>query len=114
MGLRSNGTSTIRASVNIWTRVTIAGGANDVWIFQVAENLTVANGVIVTLSGGAQAHNIFWQVAGEATMGTTSQFKGIVLSKTAIALATDATVNGRLLAQTAVTLDQSTVTEPAQ
>jgi hypothetical protein len=43
--------------------VTISGGANDVWIFQIAGDLTVNNGAIVTLSGGAQAKNIFWQVA---------------------------------------------------
>lgn len=100
--------------VGISTDVTIDGAENDVWIFQIAENLTVANGVTVTLSGGAQARNIFWQVAGQVTLGTTSAFKGIVLSKTKIALQTGATVDGRLLAQTAVTLDQATVTEPAQ
>lgn len=33
--------------------VTIAGAASDVWIFQIAENLNLANGAIVTLSGGA-------------------------------------------------------------
>jgi hypothetical protein len=39
--------------------------------------------------------------------------EGVVLSQTAITLATGASVNGRLLAQTAVSLDQSTVTKPA-
>ncbi|MEX2442739.1 MAG: ice-binding family protein, partial [Alkalispirochaeta sp.] len=100
--------------VTISTDVTISGAKNDVWIFQIANNLAVSNGVEVTLSGGAQARNIFWQVAGEATLGTTSHFEGILLSQTAIGLATGATTNGRLLAQSEVTLDQSTVTEPAQ
>jgi hypothetical protein len=93
--------------------VTLTGGANDVWIFQVALDLTVANGAIVTLSGGAQAKNIFWQVAGQATLGTTSAFKGTILSKTLISLNTGAVMNGRALAQTEVTLDASTVTQPA-
>jgi hypothetical protein len=93
--------------------VTLTGGANDVWIFQIAQDLTVANGAIVTLSGNAQAKNIFWQVAGQATLGTTSAFKGIILSKTLIDLQTGAVMNGRALAQTAVTLDASTVTQPA-
>jgi hypothetical protein len=93
--------------------VILTGGANDVWIFQIAQDLTVANGAIVTLSGNAQAKNIFWQVAGQATLGTTSAFKGIILSKTLIDLQTGAVMNGRALAQTAVTLDASTVTQPA-
>ncbi|HWR12508.1 MAG TPA: ice-binding family protein [Rectinemataceae bacterium] len=92
--------------------VTLNGGANDVWIFQIAQDLTVGNGAIVTLSGGAQPKNIFWQVAGQTTLGTTSDFKGIVLCKTLVEVNTGAMVNGRLLAQTAVTLDANAVTEP--
>ena len=98
--------------VLITSGVTLSGGANDVWIFQVAQDLTVGNGVIVTLSGGAQPKNIFWQVAGQATLGTTSAFKGIILSQTLIALNTGATMNGRALAQTAVTLNANAVTKP--
>ncbi len=89
--------------------VTLSGGANDVWIFQIAQNLTVGNGAIVTLSGGAQAKNIFWQVAGQTTLGTTANFKGNILCKTLIALKTGATLNGRALAQTAVTLQGNAV-----
>ena len=66
----------------------------------------------MTLSGGAQAKNIFWQVAGEVTMGTTSHFEGIILSKTGITLRTGASLNGRALAQTAVILDGNVVTKP--
>ncbi len=94
------------------TDVTLSGGANDVWIFQIAQNLTVANGQQVILAGGAQAKNIFWQVAGQATLGTTSHFKGDILCQTLIEMNTGAVMNGRALAQTAVTLDQNTVTQP--
>ncbi len=94
------------------TSFTISGSATDVWIFQIAGNLTISSGVIVTLAGGALAKNIFWQVAGAVTLGTTSQFKGIILSKTAINIQTGATLNGRALAQTAVTLQSNTVTQP--
>jgi Protein of unknown function (DUF3494). len=93
--------------------VTISGAANDVWIFQIAGDLNVANGAIVTLSGGALASNVFWQVAGQVTLGTTAAMKGIILCQTAIAMSTGATLNGRALAQTAVTLDANAVTEPA-
>jgi hypothetical protein len=93
--------------------VTISGSATDIWIFQVAGNLTVANGAIVTLSGSAKTSNIFWQVAGQVTIGTTAQMKGILLCQTAIAMSNGATLNGRALAQTAVTTDANTVTKPA-
>ena len=98
--------------VTFATGVTISGGANDVWIFQIAQDLIVGNGAIVTLSGGAQAKNIFWQVAGQVVLGTTSDFKGIILCQTQIALQTGATLLGRALAQTAVTLDANAVTRP--
>jgi hypothetical protein len=90
--------------------VTLAGGADDVWIFQIAQTLGVGNGAIITLSGAAQAKNIFWQVAGQTTLGTTSDFKGTILDMTAIVIQTGATVNGSALAQTAVTLDAVAIT----
>ena len=92
--------------------VIISGGANDVWIFQIAQDLTVANSAIVTLQGGAQAKNIFWQVAGQATLGTAADFKGIILSQTLISLNTGAVMTGRALAQSAVTLDATAITAP--
>lgn len=92
--------------------VTLEGGAEDVWIFQIAKNLTVNNSAIVTLSGGAQAKNVFWQVAGQATIGTSADFKGIILAKTLISLNTGAVMNGRALAQTAVTLNATEITAP--
>jgi hypothetical protein len=92
--------------------VILEGGANDVWIFQIAGGLTVANTAIVTLSGGAQAKNIFWQVAGQATLGTTSQFRGIILCQTLIEIQNGASLEGRALAQTAVTLDANAITAP--
>lgn len=92
--------------------VTLEGGANDVWIFQISQNLTVNNSAIITLKGGAQAKNIFWVVSGQATLGSNSDFSGIILSKTLISLNTGAKVTGRLLAQTAVTLNAATVIQP--
>ncbi|PKL29405.1 MAG: hypothetical protein CVV46_01475 [Spirochaetae bacterium HGW-Spirochaetae-2] len=98
--------------VSISSAVTINGNSTDVWIFQISGNLTIASAQNVILSGGALPENIIWQVAGSVTMGATSHFEGIVLCKTLIALETGATMNGRLFAQTAITLDQATVTQP--
>ena len=72
----------------------------------------MASSVRITLSGGAQAKNIFWQVAGAATLGTYSHFEGNILGQTGINMQTGASINGRLLAQTAVTLQKNTVVKP--
>jgi len=92
--------------------VTLSGGANDVWIFQIAKDLTVNNSARITLSGGAQAKNIFWQVAGQATLGTAADFKGVILSQTLISLNTGARMTGRALAQSAVTLNATAIAVP--
>jgi hypothetical protein len=92
--------------------ITLAGGPNDVWIFQIAGDMIVNNGAIFTLIGGAQAKNIFWQISGKATLGTTADVKGIILSQTLISMNTGAKLSGRALAQTAVTLIANTITAP--
>jgi hypothetical protein len=99
-------------NVTVPTNVTLSGGANDVWIFQVAGNMTVSSAVKFTLAGGAQAKNIFWQVAGTVNIGTTAHVEGVIISKTGITLGTGASLNGRALAQTAVILDGNAVTKP--
>ena len=102
------------SAISIATDVTLSGSANDVWIFQTSGDLTVAAGKRVILSGGAQAHNVFWQVAGKVTAGATSHFEGILLCKTEVTLQTGATMNGRILAQSQVALQQATVVQPAR
>lgn len=102
--------------VTIPLDVTLSGDTNAVWIFQIAGDLTMASAKNVILTGGARAANVFWQVGGGAgvTIGTYAHFEGIVLSLKAIHLLTGASFSGRLLAQTAVTLDGNAVTEPQQ
>ena len=100
------------SAVVIPTDVTISGGPNDVWIFQVAGTLKMGSAVKIILAGGAQAKNIFWQASGAVTFGTTSHFEGNILSQTGINLQTGASLNGRMLAQTAVTLQMNTVVQP--
>ena len=101
------------SDVIIATSVTLSGGANDVWIFQIAGDLSIssAGGIEIILSGGALASNVFWQVGGGAgaTLGTYSIFNGTILSAKAIIIQTGAVLNGRAWAQSTVTLDASTV-----
>lgn len=89
------------------TDVTLSGGPNDVWIFQIAQGLTVSPGVQIKLAGGALPQNIFWATFAAADIGTTVQFNGVILSQTSIAMKTGASIHGRLLAGTQVTLDQT-------
>jgi hypothetical protein len=99
--------------VLISTDVTLAGGPDDVWIFQISGGITQASNKSVLLSGGALPKNIFWQAFGAVVLDTGAHMEGIVISYTEITLSTGASINGRLLSQTAVTLASSTVTQPA-
>ena len=116
LGTGNIGGETLVPGLYKWTRtvtlpsdVTISGGADDVWIFQIAGDLTMSSSVKVILKGGAQAKNIFWQISGEATFGATSHFEGVILSMTGITFQTGASLNGRALAQTAVILDSNII-----
>lgn len=101
-------------SVDALADFTIEGtdSSLDKWVFQIAGTFNVASGVRVTMSHGATASKVTWQVAGDVTFDTTSHMEGIILGKTLIALNTSASVTGRLLAQTAVTLQVATVVAP--
>ncbi|MDA3892567.1 MAG: ice-binding family protein [Salinivirgaceae bacterium] len=119
LGTGNIGGKTLAPGLYKWTNtvtlpsdISISGSADDVWIFQVAGDLTMSDAVNVTLVGGAQAKNIFWQVAGEASFGTTSHFEGVILSMTAITFKTGASFKGRALAQTTVILDANTMVTP--
>jgi hypothetical protein len=120
LGAGSIGGKTLAPGVYKWgtglliaSDLTLAGGADDLWIFQIAQDLTLSSDVKVRLSGGALSKNVVWQVAGLVDLGTTAHLEGVVLTQTSVTLRTGATVNGRLLAQTAVDIDGSTVVEPA-
>ena len=97
------------SNVTIPKDVTLVGGANDVWIFQIAGTLNISAGKKIVLSGGAQAKNIFWQVAGVTNLGSTSVFNGNILDKTAITMQGGAILTGSALAQTNITLIADTI-----
>lgn len=105
------GLYTWSSSVTMPTNLTLAGGTNDVWIFQIAGNLTMAAAKTMTLTGGAQAKNVFWQVAGSMTVGTSSHFEGIILCKTAVTFQTTSSLTGRIFSQTMVALDNNAITQ---
>jgi hypothetical protein len=91
----------------------LSGGPDDVGILQVAATLNQASKIHVSLSNGAMAKNIFWQVGGAVTLGTNACFEDVILGKTMVAVNTGTSVYDRPFAQTAVTLQQNSVTQPA-
>jgi uncharacterized repeat protein (TIGR02543 family) len=93
--------------------VTLSGGPKDTWVFQIADDFTVANDATIVLAGGALAKNIFWITSTQALIGSNVEFYGNILAQTLISLTAGTTVTGRLLSQSAVTLDASIVTKPA-
>lgn len=94
--------------------LTLAGGANSVWVFQAASTLTIGSDTRITITGGASSCNVFWQVGSSATIGTGAQFQGTVLAAQSVTATRGAVVVGRLLARNgAVTLDTNTITAPS-
>jgi Ice-binding-like len=78
--------------------VTLTGGPDDVWIFQIADDLEVGSTIHVILGGGAQARNIFWQVGTSAVIGTFAVFKGTIIADQAITINSTGAMDGRALA----------------
>jgi hypothetical protein len=100
------------SSVTIPSNVTLSGSSTDVWIFQIAGNLSMAAGVSVQMSGGALAKNVYWQVAGQSDFFASSHFEGILLCKTAVNFQTSASMNGRIYSQTEVSLQDNDIVQP--
>lgn len=101
------------SSVIVPANLVLSGSANDIWIFQISGDLSISANQRINLEGGAQAKNVFWQVAGEVIIQAGAHFQGNILSQTAITLQTGASLHGRALAQSMVALDGAIVTTPA-
>jgi hypothetical protein len=109
------------ATANLIGNLTLdgAGNADAVWIFQATSDLVFASSSTVTLTGGAQACNVFWQVGSAATLHTSANLVGTILAHDDISVDGNVTLRGRLLAggqpshAGAVTLIQDTITAPS-
>ena len=89
------------------------GDPNGVFIFQMVSTLITGPGSTVTLAGGAQAKNVFWQVGSTCALDTTTDFKGTIMAYGTIALNTGAMVQGRVLSKTdEVTMLTNNITMP--
>eukprot|EP00964_Phaeocystis_antarctica_P076888 scaffold47603_cov68-Phaeocystis_antarctica.AAC.6 len=99
------------SSVGFTSSLTFDAKEDDdaVWILQMTGDLVVGSGASVILANGAQAKNIFWQIAGSTTVHTTAEMKGTILCATSIVFQTGSKLSGKALAQTAVTLDAAKI-----
>jgi hypothetical protein len=84
----------------------------DVFIIQTTGDLVLYAYSKVILTKGALRRNIFWQVAGYVNILAGAHMEGILLVKTYAAFVTGSSLYGRVLAQTAVTLQMTTIMEP--
>lgn len=102
------------ANLTAASPLTLSG--NGVFIFQAESDLITASASSVVLTEGAQACNVFWTVPSSgSSLGTDSSFVGTIMAYSSINLMTRASLQGRVLAQTAaVTLDQNTITAPIE
>ena len=92
---------------------TLTLNGSGVYIFQIGSTLVTATGARVSLIGGAQPCEIFWQVSSSATLFPSTAFVGNIMANISIAMQTQATLEGRALARTgAVTLDDNRIIQP--
>lgn len=91
--------------------LTLNGGG--VYIFQIGSTLITATGARISLIGGAQPCEVFWQVSSSAVLFPSTAFVGNIMALTSIAMQTQATLEGRALARNgAVTLDDNRIIQP--
>jgi hypothetical protein len=104
----TTGVYTFGSSVTIEGNIAFKGNSTDIFIIQIAGDLSQDAGTIVTLvnsagvsdgTNSALAENIFWQVAGQATVMANAQMKGILLVKNAVTFQADSSLDGRVLTQ---------------
>ncbi len=92
------GTYTSGSTMLVSTELILDGGgnANAVWVFQIGSSLTTSANV--SLTGSAQAKNVFWVPTEDATIGVGTIFSGTVVSGRDVTAVTGSTINGRILA----------------
>lgn len=94
--------------------ITLEGDADDVFIFTAVSTLTTGAGSTVVFIGDVQECNVFWRLGSSATLGAGSHIAGTVIAQAAISATTNASIAGRLFAQTAaVTLQSNVLSAPS-
>jgi hypothetical protein len=103
------GVYTFGTDAKITGNIYFRGTASDIFIIQISKNLIVSANFSVLLEGGAQAKNIFWQVAGTVQVGAGAHMEGTILAATSVTFITGSSINGRVLTQTACALQSARI-----
>jgi uncharacterized repeat protein (TIGR01451 family) len=89
--------------------LTLTGDEDAVFIFQIGAALTVGASAAVSLEGGADPCNVFWQVNGATTIGASAQLAGTFMADADTTVGAGSRIDGRLLSKGAVTLDSNAI-----
>jgi hypothetical protein len=98
--------------INIAADVTLNGTSKDTWIMYTSGSMVMAADTKVVLQGGALSENIVWSMAQKSQLGARAHSEGIMISSEKAEFITGASLNGRVLSLTAVTLQMNTITQP--
>lgn len=100
------------SSVGVGTPLTLHGtNPGDAIIIQIAGTFDVHADILLTGTLAGHPENVYFAVAGQVTIFGSLTVNGEFLGATGIAMQAGTTLNGRALAQTAVTLINNTVVE---
>ena len=114
------GNKTLAAGVYEWkSQVTIPndlkleGSDTDIWIFKIKGQLRVGTDVHVTLSGGALAKNVFWQVGSDVLIKAKSSMVGTIISQQAFEMKEQSSLEGRAFSKNdKIIMNKNTITKP--
>jgi len=100
------------SSAELTGTLNLTGGGP--WIFQTGSTLTTASNAVVLVNGSSTTQGCspgaFWAIGSSATLGTGTQFQGVILALISATVTTSANVSGGIFALTgAVTLDTNLV-----
>ena len=108
----ASGVYCFSSSAELTGTLNLTGGGP--WIFQIGSTLTTASNSSVLVNGNGFSQNcnpgVFWQVGSSATLGSGSQFQGVILALISDTLVSGTNVSGGVFGLTgAVTMDTNLV-----
>ena len=98
------------SDVVISSDIFLESGPEAYWIFNINGTLRMEPGTQILFENCAQPENVFWRVSESVIIGENAHLVGIILAQGDVILESGASVNGRILSQQSVSLNQNEVT----